>query len=218
MTTAYAYERPDADWDEILNPSDPDEDLAEEVVEGTPKPPDDQFVQEVKETAKAARYRKKTTRGLNFLFKNMAGNPGLSADAAAIVEYGPGVAKAVGNLADKDARVARAIDFITEDGIDNPYVLTVAALLPLAFQVIRNHEPAIEKFSGLKLRVPFTKRELRIPIKISFKFKVVNSNSYPPSYMMEHVFRNPAIAEALDRQGIHVAWPSEQSQNGRVRG
>lgn len=211
MTTQYAYEAPDVDWEGILDP--PDVDDSEDVANAQPKEPDEAFVQEVKETPRAARYRKKTVRGLNFLFKNLAGSPGTSADAAAIVEYGPQVAKAVGNLCDKDDRVRRAVDFITDDGIENPYVLVVAAALPLVFQLVRNHEPAIEKFAGLKLRIPFTKRELRIPFKLKLKFTLVNRNSYPPTQMMQHVFGNPVIAEALAKQEIHVAWPA--SQNGR---
>lgn len=192
---------PDAPEPNMVNP-----DLTE---------PDDKFVEEVKETARAKRYRLKTKHGLNFLMRILVQHPGTVPDAAAVIHHGPAVAKAVGHLADTDERARKIIDFITEDGIDNPYVLTMFTLLPMLFQVMRNHEQQLDNMSarGFRIRIPFTKRY--IPVRFKFRIRVVGRNmTEAPDFLTAHVFGNPAVRDALDKQDIKVAWPDPR-MNGR---
>src|SRR5215469_1046840 len=118
------------DYDEITSEfltDDPDS-IDPEFLEGeTLKDTDPEFVEEIKETARAKRYRLKVKKGLNFLMRLTVDKPNTVADAAAIIEYGPQVSKAIGELADSDERVRKIIDFVTDDGIENPYVTTIIA-------------------------------------------------------------------------------------------
>ncbi len=128
-------------------------------------------------------------------------------DAAALIHHGPGISQAFGMLCDKDDRVRRAIDLITDDGIENPYLIMAATAIPFAFQVMRNHEPKSDSVTGIPFRIPFTKRRFRIPITLRIRFRAVRNTTYDPGFLAQHVFGNPAIAEALTKQGIKVAWP-----------
>jgi hypothetical protein len=58
------------------------------------------------------------------------------ADAAAINQQAPEIARAVGDLAEKNERVARVLEKLAEVG---PYGALLAAVAPLAFQVATNH-------------------------------------------------------------------------------
>lgn len=180
---------------------------------------DADFVEEKKETATAKKYRLKTRHGINFLITGLVQSPGTVPDAAALLYHGPAVSEAIGNLADKDKRVRAAIDFLTEDTIDNPYALTAIAVLPLAIQMLRNHEPqGANVAKNLRVKVPFTKRYFTLPIKIKFSFKWTKNVSYEPNYMVDHVFGNPNVQMALAKRGIRVAWPTANAQhNGSGR-
>lgn len=173
------------------------------------------FVEQKKETATARKYRLKAKHGLNFLLNQFVQHPKTVADAAAIIEYGPQVSRAVGELADADKRVARAIDFLTDDGIDNPYILAGFAIVPLAMQVIRNHEQALTKEIKPHIRIPFTRREIRLPFKFSFKLKFIKTYTAPPETLTEHVFNNPVIREAFAKRDIKIAWQPNYMSNGR---
>lgn len=181
--------------------------------------PESEFVEEKKESATAKKYRLKTRHGINFLITGLVQSPGTVPDAAALLYHGPAISEAVGNLADKDKRVRAAIDFLTEDTIDNPYALTAIAVLPLAIQVLRNHEPSgADVAKNIRIKVPFTKRYMQLPIKIRFSFKWTRNVSYEPNYMVEHVFGNPSVQMALAKRGIHVAWPTVNARhNGNGR-
>jgi len=197
---------------EFLEPDAPDPDAVDPELSDT----DPDFIEEVKETARARKYRLKTKHGLNFLFKLFAGNPKTVPDAAAIVMHGPDVAKAVGHLCDTDERARKFVDFVTDDAIDNPYLITALTVLPLVFQVMRNHEPALDKVrtGGVRIRIPFTKRAIHLPFSLRIRlFRGAREMTEAPDTLTAHVFGNPAIREALARQDIHVAWPS---QNGRA--
>lgn len=172
------------------------------------------FVEEKKESATARKYRLKTRHGINFLISGLVQSPGTVPDAAALLYHGPAISEAVGNLADKDKRVRAAIDFLTEDTIDNPYALTAIAVLPLAIQMLRNHEPKNANVAkNLRIKVPFTKKYLSLPIKIRLNFRWVKNVSYEPSYMVENVFADPNVQMALAKRGIHVAWPTQNAHN-----
>src|SRR5277367_1872242 len=101
---------------------EPDEPEVESIDPELADVPGD-FIEEVKETPRAKRYRLKTKHGLNFLMRILAGSEKTVPDAAAIIMHGPAVAKAVGHLCDTDDRARKFVDFVTDDGIDNPYIL-----------------------------------------------------------------------------------------------
>jgi hypothetical protein len=61
---------------------------------------------------------------------------GQHADAGAVNMHGPGIAHEFAQLADKNEKVGRGIDYITEAG---PYAGVIMAVMPLALQVLTNH-------------------------------------------------------------------------------
>ena len=184
----------------------PDEPQPEAVEEEIPDSAPGEFVEEVRETARAKKYRVKAKHGLNFLMKVFAGHPKTVADAAAIIQHGPGISQAVGHLCDTDERARKIIDFITDDGIDNPYVLLGLATIPLVLQGIRNHESSLEK--GAQLKIPLgRKRRLTLPFTFSLKLKKMRAATYDPDFLTAHVFGNPIVQDAFRKQGIKVAWP-----------
>lgn len=203
-----------AEW-VMPDPDDinPDQAEAPEYKESDPA-----FVEPVKETPRAKRYRLKAKRGLNFLMRATVEHPATVADAAAIVQYGPPLSKAIGNLADNDERVRKAIDFLTEDGIENPWVLTAITVLPLAFQCMRNHEKHLDKEIQLGFRIPRTKRRIQLPFKFRLRFKFIRQTTQPPDFLTEHVFGNTLIQDALAKQDIKIAWPPNYRNNGYRRG
>jgi hypothetical protein len=144
-------------------------------------------------------------------------NPATVPDAAAIIMYGPDVSRSMGDLAAHDIRVRRAIDFIS-DGADNPYFAAVAALAPLALQILRNHEPVAEVSPVRKIRIPFTKRFFTIKFKI--KLGKLRNMSNDPQEFTAHVLSNEGIVNELQRQGIFVASQSgangQSGSNGRA--
>ena len=193
---------------EFLNPDDIDP-TAEQVDEEIPDSEPGEFIEESKETARAKKYRLKAKHGLNFLMRAFAGNPRTVSDAAAIVQHGPGISQAVGHLCDTDARARKIVDFITDDGIDNPYVLLGLATIPLVLQTVRNHEQGLEK--GAQLKIPLgRKRRLTLPFKFSIKLRKMRAATYDPDFLTAHVFGNPIVQEAFRKQGIRVAWPGAQ--------
>jgi hypothetical protein len=207
LSTAFA----DFEYDtEFLEPDEEDQPEPDSIDPELRDVSDSDFVEEVKETQRARRYRIKTKHGLNFLIKLFAGNPKTVADAATIIYHGPDVAKAIGHLADTNDSARKFIDFVTDDGIDNPYIITALTVLPMVFQVMRNHEPALEKVGagGIRLHIPFTKREIRLPIKLRIRlFRGARELTQAPETLTSHIFSNPAVREALAKQDIRIAWP-----------
>jgi hypothetical protein len=172
---------------------------------------DSDFVEEQKETARAKKYRLKTRHGINFLIAGLVQSPGTVTDAAALLYHGPDVSAAIGQLADHDIRVRKAIDFITEDTIDNPYAIAALAMVPLAIQILRNHEPAVQqlpgRFAKLRIKLPFSKRYIHIPMpKLNLRW--TRNVSYEPNYMVEHVLGDPNVQAAFAKRGIKIAWPA----------
>jgi hypothetical protein len=136
----------------------------------------------------------------------LAAKPNTVSDAAAIIQHGPIVASKLGDLADQDEHVRKAVDFITA-GTENPYVSLALAALPLAAQIIRNHETD-DLSRHVQVRIPFTKRTLKLPLKLRLKNPFLRSVTQRPDVLSETTFGNPAIAEALASQNIDVAWTS----------
>lgn len=191
---------------EFLAPDDPEPEQAEEELQDVD--PSD-FIEKQVESARAKKYRIKTKHGLNFLVKIFAGSPRTVSDAAAIIYHGPGVSQAVGHLCDADPKARKFVDFLTEDGIDNPYVLAGLAILPMAIQMLRNHEKGLEK--GARFSIPIgRKRKITLPFTFRFRLGKMKNVSADPDFLTAHVFGNPAVQEALRAQNIRIAWPGGQ--------
>jgi hypothetical protein len=154
-------------------------------------------------TARAKNYEQKITELLNYGMRVTAEIPATVADSAAIIVHGPAVASKMGDLADQDPRVRRAVDFITS-GTDNPYAALVVATLPLVAQIIRNHETEAPVRVGL--RIPFTQRTFKVPFKLRLKNPFLRSITTAPDDLTAGVFANPAIIAAMAEQKIEVAW------------
>jgi hypothetical protein len=158
-------------------------------------------------TARAKTYETKVTVLLNTAMRATAGSKVTVQDAAALIVHGDVIASKVGDLADVDPRVRRAVDFITS-GTENPYAALVAATVPLIAQLIRNHET--ESTVRVGVRIPFTKRTVRIPFKFALKNKLLRSFTSAPKDLTSSVFDNPKIREALISNRVEVAYPGYQ--------
>jgi len=166
-------------------------------------------------TKRAEEYEKKTNGIFNFIMQQCLASSNTVADGAAIIQYGEPFASKLGDLADQNDKVRRGIDLITS-GTENPYLALVAAALPLAAQILRNHENT-ELTTERYIRIPFTKRQFRIPFKLKIRISPrVRAMTAPPENLMMATFMNPEIAAALEKMQIPVAWqPPENKTNGR---
>jgi hypothetical protein len=149
-------------------------------------------------------YENKLRNLFSVLVKETAKRESTVADSAALLMYGPDAARALGDLAAKDARVARGIDMIT-DGAENPYATALLSVLPLAAQVLRNHEPTIEPRIRT-FRVPGVRREFKLPLKFGVRVEAFRSLTFEPESLTRHVFGDGRVQEAFRKQGLRFAW------------
>lgn len=151
-------------------------------------------------------------------------NAGQLADAATLIEHGPGFASAAGYLADADERTRKVIDFISAPA--NPYAMFLMTALPLVSQLTRNHErelaAAPEVFRTRKQRrearkaeraaqpkaqihLPFGKT-LTIGLKARFPvgkmFAAFRTQTTSPEDITVKVFSDPAVVRELRKQGV----------------
>jgi hypothetical protein len=176
-----------------------------------PEPPDEPdagFIKQGRRDRYAVQYEKKVKTLLNTGMRITIQNPNTVADAAALIMYGPDVARTVGDLAAKDPWVRKAVDFVA-GGADNPYMAVLAAVTPLVLQVLRNHEPVVE--TPKQFRIPFTKRVITIRFKL--KLGKLRNLSNDPAEFATHVLSNEDIQTELAKQGIMFAKPQN---NGRA--
>lgn len=150
--------------------------------------------------AKAKKYEKKVAGLFSVGVKVTIAHPRTLADSAALLMYGPNIAEKAGDLAASNERAAALIDMIT-DQTENPATALIVASIPLALQVIRNHEPQLEtKERGIPVgrgrRIKF-----RIPFRLGKRMKNVTR---PPDVIAHEVFSNEKVQEALARQGINI--------------
>lgn len=156
-------------------------------------------------------------------------NNGNWADAATFIKHGPGVATAAGNLAAESKRVAQIIDMLTAP--DSPALMFAMVALPMASQILRNHEPEVKqvsatwrerraarkqaKLSQVKspappITVKIFKREVKIPIRIRVKLPnlrqtlgAVMAPAQPPGALCEEVFNDASVVKALHKMGLY---------------
>lgn len=153
---------------------------------------------------RAKEYEEKVAGVLNVLMRAFAGNPATVADAAAVIEYGPALASKTGDLAAHDATARKIVDFITT-GSDNPYVAVMVAALPLAAQILRNHESTEAK--PFEVKIPFTKKTIRPKFRIRLRNPLLRAMTSSPGALVRKIFTNPEYVAALHSQGIDVAHP-----------
>jgi len=172
--------------------------------------PDPNVAQEKKRTPTAKRYEAKMNGVMSSLFKASVNKPGYVADAAAISLYGGNFAEKVGDVAAHDPRIAKFLDTL-DGGVDNPYLALVAAGLPFALQLIRNHEPQLEPNVRL-FRIPFSKSKKRPQgrtvtfKKLGIKLGFLRHQTDDPERLYRYVFdENPMMRPAMEAQKITVA-------------
>lgn len=169
--------------------------------------PDSSVGAKRKRSTKAVHYEKKIGNLFNGAFRILVSHPATVGDGAAIMMHGPEIAEKAGDLAAQNTQFARAIDMLTE-GSENPYFNLLAATAPLVIQMVRNHENAKPSTVVREIRIPFTKKM----VKLRFKFRLpkmppqVRNLSHDPETLKQHVFTDAAVAAMLKREGINVAW------------
>jgi len=154
-------------------------------------------------TKRAKEYEARVTGLLQMGMAACVENPSTVADAAAIIEHGPVIASKMGDLADHDERVRKAVDFITS-GTENPYLSVAIATLPLVAQILRNHESDVTK--NVEFKIPFTKKTVRMPFKIKLKNPFLRGITKEPEVLSQKVYGQPELMAALRSQGLNVAW------------
>jgi hypothetical protein len=166
-------------------------------------------------TKRAKEYEKKTNGILNQIMRICLAKENTVADGAAIINYGEAFSSKMGDLADQDERVRRGIDLITS-GTENPYIALLFAAIPLGAQILRNHEQT-EVRTERHIRIPFTKKTIRIPFKFRIKLGPrVRSMTASPDRLIAATLMNPEIMQALAEENIYVAWKftAEPTMNG----
>jgi len=153
-------------------------------------------------------------------------NAGDMPDAATILHHGPQFGVAVGQLAEADKRAARAVDWLTQPS--NPYVLFLLTTMGFGAQLYRNHEDSIKQLPA-KIKTDreqrkmmrrtakndpprFTMRILgrNIPIRWNVKFrpgalfKGFRGQTHDPRDLVNHVFNDQKLLDALAAQGLIV--------------
>jgi hypothetical protein len=162
-------------------------------------------------------------------------------DAAALLKYGPAFARASGELADSNAKTRDIIDMLTAPS--SPVAMFLAASIPLAAQLFRNHEPQVQqvaenvrqtraqrkaaKKAGMRIPKPearevaaikfFGKRipiKVRLPkMKINMIGKMLHARATHPQIIVNEVFGDPKVMKALRDLGVFPEAP-EGDDNG----
>lgn len=160
-------------------------------------------------------------------------NAGNFPDAATFLKHGPGFAKATGNLAAEDARIAGIVDMITAP--ESPYVMFALVAIPLVSQLMRNHKTEIneagstfkqkraqrkaEKKAGIRqpstvkpITFKLFRREITVPIRIRFKFPSVKNAfkaflapTQHPVQITKEVLGDPRVQAELRKMGLYPA-------------
>jgi hypothetical protein len=182
-----------------------------------------------RQTAVSREYTARTNSILKAILMGSL-NAGNFADAATVIHYGPGFAKATGGLADSNDTAKRAIDILTSPS--NPVALFALAAIPLVGQFMRNHEtqlaevPAtwrerrrerkMAKAAGIaapqgppRFTIKLGKRSIPIYFRMRIKgFATVMSGfraqTQDPNSLASRVFSDPAVLAALEKQGIRL--------------
>jgi hypothetical protein len=190
----------DTDFDFAnLSPEDlPSDQIPGDI--GEPDRPHPEMTEKPKRSLRAKRYEKQVGTVLGAATRAAAEHPSTIPDAAALLYYGRNVAEKMGDLADADERVRKAID-IFSGGVENPYMAAFSSVAILGLQLIRNHEPKLEpEVRGL--RIPFTKRTIKL--RFGIKLGRVRALTHDPKELTRAAFTTDVVA-FLQKQGVRVA-------------
>ena len=151
-------------------------------------------------------------------------NAGDFVDAAAILYHGPQFAAASGQYAATDERAERTLNMLTSPS--SPALLFLMTAAPLIGQLIRNHEDQVKEVpqtlrerrmrrkadkTASETQPPrFTMKlgKFRVPVRFNVKvrfsslFNAVKTPTRDPRSLAEHVFSDPDLIAALQKQGI----------------
>lgn len=189
-----------------LRPEPSDEVFEEPVVPNTfvEDPfdePDKDFLKAPRRKPHAATYEQRVRGSLNNVMRVCLADPRTMPDGAALIMYGTQFSRAMGDWAAENEYVRKGIDFIA-GGTESPGAMAVAAFLPLALQILRNHEANVKAEVPVKrIKIPFTKRYLNVRLKLRLGKRLRNMTNDPQEFT-QWVLGNPAIREALKKQGI----------------
>lgn len=161
----------------------------------TPRPP------------KALKYEKKANGLVTDAIALTAKSPGTLPDSAALILTGEDLSKAIGDLANHDERIAKAMDWLSE-GVMNPYLAVAMAATPLVIQLVRNHEPV---FEPKPRKIGFRKLSIRIPFKFGIRLGLLRHRTADPAVLAASVFSDSRVMKRMRELGIEVATP----QTGR---
>lgn len=164
---------------------------------------DPKFITAKRKPTGAPEYEKKLKGLLKGAFDMTVGSSATVVDAAAIYQYQGKIVEKGAILAATNKSFARGIDFLTE-GTENPALAFAAAVLPLALQMVRNHEPVLVP-APRGIKIPFTKRTFHIPIKLGIKLGRLRAATYEPRHIYNVVLGNPDVMATLAKQGVSVA-------------
>jgi hypothetical protein len=167
-----------------------------------------QFMRRPK-TGRAREYEGKAASILGLLTRNSIGDPDTIADAAAYIAFGDKVAAAAGELADDQEWARKFFDAIASPS--SPIMAFGMSVIPLAAQLMRNHEKEIVKpvrYFRATIKIPFRKNPvaIRVPLRPQLP-KRFRAQTIDPKSCASMVFSNPDVMKALKKRGIDVAWP-----------
>lgn len=207
MTAAEdSYLNLEAEYDEPDEEQEPQQEIPFLATEDIDTP--DDFLKGQPRPRGAIQYEKKIKRIEVSFMRYTIQNPKTVADAAALITYGAQVAKAGGDLAAKDKRFANAVDFLSE-GAGNPYLEFGMAVGVMAMQIMRNHEPVVEKEAKHSIKLFGRKFGLRIRIKLG-RFRRLTQE---PAQFTASVLGNEEVQRMLLKyHGLHVGEPNGKAK------
>ena len=204
MTETFTTEELHEDFLEPGEIPNQDEDASE---------PDAKFIKDKGRTVRARKYQQSSRTILNTVLRQVIAHESTVPDAAAIIMYGPDFCEKLGDLADHDAKVRRAIDFFM-DGAENPYLAFAMVGVPFIAQIYRNHENQLQPkviVQNVKARRANAKDKPGRKFKLfgrefTFRFRFhapqIENITADPDALANHVFTNPAIVAGLQKAGI----------------
>ena len=148
------------------------------------------------------KFEKKVLNFFNFLTRHFLAHEGTIADAAALIQWGPKTARAIGDVAVDYPIIAKLVDGGEFIG-NNSALEALAELAPLVLQMARNHEEAMAPQPRV-LRIPYTKLGFKLP-RLGIRLGLFRAATRNPESLIEHVFNDPDILAALAKRGITVA-------------
>lgn len=178
-------------------------------------------------TQKARAYERKVASAFKTITIGSI-NAGNFPDAAALLWHGPSAATAVGELADADEHVAKAIDMLTSP--NSPWLAFAMTVIPLVAQLARNHESELQEIPA-KWKIGKRAREARkatpkpqtpprftlsvfgrkIPVRFKVRFKFlrvftsgVRAQTQEPALITSKVFSDPKLQTALQKLGVQI--------------